>query len=151
MVEFYSCQSSLFFLPSSNNVCSAVFLLALFAMSKILSLVSVMPIIERHHKAAMYLRFIEAMALTLVDMPITYYPVIVQRRPVLLGWTSTQRRTILVRKYVFSRCTNSPTPSVVAYSSGSSSSPDSWEKPCFAPWRQRSNRRHQLKHSPESW
>ena len=41
-------------------------------MSEIPSLFAVRPIIERHHKAAMYHPFVEAMALTLVDVPITF-------------------------------------------------------------------------------
>lgn len=69
---FYFCQS---FPPSpclSNDVCSAVFLPALFAMSEIPSLFAMRPIIRRHHKAAMYHPFVEAIALTLVDVPITF-------------------------------------------------------------------------------
>ena len=62
MVECYFCQSSPISHSSSSNDCSAVFLPALF---------SVRPITQHHHKAAMYHPFAEAMALTLVDVPIT--------------------------------------------------------------------------------
>ncbi|KAG8216186.1 ABC-2 type transporter-domain-containing protein [Butyriboletus roseoflavus] len=50
----------------------AIFLPALFAMSEIPSLFSMRPIIQRHYKAAMYHPFVEAIALTLVDVPITF-------------------------------------------------------------------------------
>jgi ATP-binding cassette subfamily G (WHITE) protein 2 (SNQ2) len=40
-------------------------------MSEISSLFSQRPIILRHHQAALYHPFIEAIALTLVDIPIT--------------------------------------------------------------------------------
>lgn len=41
-------------------------------MSEIPSLFALRPIIERHYKAAMYHPFVEAIALTLVDVPITF-------------------------------------------------------------------------------
>ncbi|KAG9310127.1 ABC-2 type transporter-domain-containing protein [Chiua virens] len=50
----------------------SVFLPALFAMSEIPSLFSLRPIVERHYKAAMYHPFVEAIALTLVDIPVTF-------------------------------------------------------------------------------
>ncbi|KAI9570995.1 ABC-2 type transporter-domain-containing protein [Boletus coccyginus] len=50
----------------------AVFFPALFAMSEIPSLFALRPIVRRHHKAAMYHPFVEAIALTLVDVPITF-------------------------------------------------------------------------------
>ena len=59
-------------LPSSHDFSSAVFLPALFAMSEIPSLFALRPIIQRHYKAAMYHPFVEAIALTLVDVPITF-------------------------------------------------------------------------------
>lgn len=73
VAESYSCE----FLPilsfsSSDYTCSAVFLPALFSMSEIPSLFALRPIVQRHHKAAMYHPFVEAIALTLVDMPVTF-------------------------------------------------------------------------------
>lgn len=41
-------------------------------MSEIPSLFALRPIVERHYKAAMYHPFVEAIALTLVDVPITF-------------------------------------------------------------------------------
>ncbi|KAF8126758.1 ABC-2 type transporter-domain-containing protein [Boletus edulis] len=50
----------------------AIFLPALFAMSEIPSLFSLRPIVQRHYKAAMYHPFVEGIALTLADVPITF-------------------------------------------------------------------------------
>lgn len=44
---------------------------AITAMAEIPALYSQRPIVNRHHKAAMYHPFIEALALTLVDVPLT--------------------------------------------------------------------------------
>ena len=49
-----------------------MFLPALFAMSEIPSLFALRPIVQRHYKAAMYHPFVEGIALTLVDVPITF-------------------------------------------------------------------------------
>jgi ATP-binding cassette subfamily G (WHITE) protein 2 (SNQ2) len=49
-----------------------VFLPALLAMSEIPSLFAQRPIIQRHRNAAMYHPFVEAVALTLVDVPVTF-------------------------------------------------------------------------------
>jgi ATP-binding cassette subfamily G (WHITE) protein 2 (SNQ2) len=51
---------------------SSVFLPALFSMAEIPALFSQRPIVRRHQKAALYHPMIEAMALTLVDLPITF-------------------------------------------------------------------------------
>jgi len=40
-------------------------------MAEIPALYSQRPIVNRHHKSALYHPFVEAMALTLVDIPIT--------------------------------------------------------------------------------
>jgi ATP-binding cassette subfamily G (WHITE) protein 2 (SNQ2) len=50
---------------------SSVFLPALFSMSEIPALFSQRPIVLRHQKAAMYHPMVEALALTLVDIPFT--------------------------------------------------------------------------------
>ncbi|KIJ16544.1 hypothetical protein PAXINDRAFT_113734 [Paxillus involutus ATCC 200175] len=62
-LTFYSRGGILFF---------AVFLPALLAMSEIPSLFAQRPIIQRHRNAAMYHPFVEAVALTLVDVPVTF-------------------------------------------------------------------------------
>ncbi|KAL0955420.1 hypothetical protein HGRIS_001666 [Hohenbuehelia grisea] len=49
----------------------ALFLPALYTMSEIPSLFAQRPIIQRHERAAMYHPLIEALALTLVDIPVT--------------------------------------------------------------------------------
>jgi ATP-binding cassette subfamily G (WHITE) protein 2 (SNQ2) len=41
-------------------------------MAEIPALFSQRPIVERHEKSAMYHPFIEALALTVVDLPITF-------------------------------------------------------------------------------
>jgi ATP-binding cassette subfamily G (WHITE) protein 2 (SNQ2) len=45
---------------------------ALATMSEIPSLFAQRPIVDRHEKAAMYHPFVEALALVLVDLPITF-------------------------------------------------------------------------------
>ena len=50
---------------------SSVFVPALFSMSEIPALFGQRPIILRHQKAAMYHPMVEALALTLVDIPFT--------------------------------------------------------------------------------
>ena len=45
---------------------------AIFCMTEIPTLFSQRPIVLRHHKAAMYYPFIEALAHTVVDIPITF-------------------------------------------------------------------------------
>lgn len=44
---------------------------AISAMAEIPALFSQRPIVNRHYKAAMYHPFVEALALTLVDIPVT--------------------------------------------------------------------------------
>ncbi|KIJ64910.1 hypothetical protein HYDPIDRAFT_132105 [Hydnomerulius pinastri MD-312] len=62
--DFYSRGGVIFF---------AVFLPGLFAMSEIPSLFAQRPIIQRQKKLAMYHPFVEAIALTLVDIPVTFF------------------------------------------------------------------------------
>ena len=52
--------------------CSALLFAALTAQSEIPALFAQRPIVLRHSRAAMYYPFIEALALTLVDMPIAF-------------------------------------------------------------------------------
>lgn len=52
---------------------SAILFSALTTMAEIPALFSQRPIILRHFKAAMYHPFVESMALTLVDVPITLF------------------------------------------------------------------------------
>lgn len=61
---FYSRGGILFF---------SILFSALTAMSEIPALYQQRPIVLRHEKAALYHPFIEALALTLVDMPITIF------------------------------------------------------------------------------
>ncbi|EGO01341.1 hypothetical protein SERLA73DRAFT_159769 [Serpula lacrymans var. lacrymans S7.3] len=68
---FYSRGGILFF-QSLITIYSSVFLPALFAMSEIPSLFAQRPIVRRHQKAAMYHPFIEGLAMTLVDIPVTF-------------------------------------------------------------------------------
>ncbi|KAH7929028.1 hypothetical protein BV22DRAFT_1057873 [Leucogyrophana mollusca] len=55
----------------------SIFLPALFAMSEIPSLFAQRPIVQRHQKAAMYHPFIEGLALTLVDIPVTLFTIVI--------------------------------------------------------------------------
>lgn len=57
---------------SLKNISSALLFAALFTMAEIPALFGQRPIVERHQKNAMYHPFIEAVALTLVDIPITF-------------------------------------------------------------------------------
>ncbi|KAG2356782.1 pleiotropic drug resistance ABC transporter [Suillus spraguei] len=50
----------------------ALFFCALFAMAEIPALYAQRPIVLRHHKAAMYYPFIEVLAHTVVDIPVTF-------------------------------------------------------------------------------
>ena len=56
--------------------CSSVFVPALFSMSEIPALFAQRPIVLRHQKAAMYHPMVEALALTLVDIPFTLITII---------------------------------------------------------------------------
>lgn len=74
----YSCASipSFFtiFLQSLTHVLlSAILFSALTTMAEIPALFSQRPIILRHFKAAMYHPWAESLALTLVDVPITFF------------------------------------------------------------------------------
>ena len=51
---------------------SAILFATLTAMAEIPALYSQRPIVNRHQKAAMYHPFIEALALTIVDIPLTF-------------------------------------------------------------------------------
>lgn len=53
-------------------VSSALLFSALSTMAEIPALYFQRPIVSRHHKAALYHPFVESLALTLVDMPITF-------------------------------------------------------------------------------
>lgn len=46
-------------------------------MAEIPALYSQRPIVTRHEKAALYHPFVEALALTLVDVPITFFTTVV--------------------------------------------------------------------------
>ncbi|PFH48337.1 hypothetical protein AMATHDRAFT_65762 [Amanita thiersii Skay4041] len=54
----------------------AVFVPALFSMSEIPALFAQRPIIHRHQRAAMYHPMVEAVAMTLVDIPITFFTMV---------------------------------------------------------------------------
>ena len=70
-----SCTSLFFFMslpcPSELSPRSSILFSALLAMSEIQVLFAQRPIILRHQKSALYHPFIEAAAMTLVDIPIT--------------------------------------------------------------------------------
>ena len=57
--------------------CSALLFAALTAMAEIPALYAQRPIVHRHQLAAFYHPFVEAAALTLVDIPITLVTIIV--------------------------------------------------------------------------
>lgn len=57
--------------PNSLTLSSAVLFAGLTAMAEIPTLYAHRPLVLRHRKAAMYHPFIEAAAVTLVDVPIT--------------------------------------------------------------------------------
>lgn len=56
---------------------SAILFGALSAMAEIPALFAQRPIVNRHYKAAMYHPFTEALALTIVDVPITVATIII--------------------------------------------------------------------------
>jgi ATP-binding cassette subfamily G (WHITE) protein 2 (SNQ2) len=67
---YVSIHSSSLNLLLQNNFSSLLFS-ALSTMAEIPALYSQRPIVNRHQKSALYHPFVEAMALTLVDIPIT--------------------------------------------------------------------------------
>lgn len=56
---------------------SALLFGALSAMAEIPSLFSQRPIVHRHQKSAMYYPFTESLALTIVDIPISFVTMII--------------------------------------------------------------------------
>ena len=70
-VPFHIYESASF--DSAN---SAVFLPALFTMAEIPALFSQRRIIHRHQNAAMYHPMVEAIAMTLVDVPFTFVTIV---------------------------------------------------------------------------
>ena len=70
--EFFSCKRIfLSFSAVSYERFSALLFSALTAMAEIPALYAQRPIVLRHEKAALYHPFVEALALTLVDIPIS--------------------------------------------------------------------------------
>ena len=61
----------------TNALCSAILFGALSSMAEIPSLYAQRPIVHRHAKAAMYHPFVEALALTIVDIPISLATLII--------------------------------------------------------------------------
>jgi hypothetical protein len=61
-----------FFLSVSSPCMLLTYSVRSFAMSEIPALFSQRPIVERHKKAAMYHPFVEGLAITLVDVPVTF-------------------------------------------------------------------------------
>jgi ATP-binding cassette subfamily G (WHITE) protein 2 (SNQ2) len=83
----YFSRGGVLFLYVSFGLCSIIFLTSCFHTSAILfsalstlaeipALYSQRPIILRHKKAALYHPFVEALAMTLVDVPITFVTLI---------------------------------------------------------------------------
>ena len=65
-------------LPDSLTVCaSSLLFAAISTLAEIPSLFGQRPIVLRHRKAAMYHPFVEALALTLVDVPMTFITIAV--------------------------------------------------------------------------
>lgn len=79
-VVSYSCRSFVRFPAFTQfahpSVSSSVFLPALFSMSEIPALFSQRPIVLRQQRAAMYHPMVEALAMTLVDVPFTLITII---------------------------------------------------------------------------
>ena len=71
-VAFYSCKESFAICGIGLTAISAVFVPALFSMSEIPALFAQRPIVHRHQRAAMYHPMAEAIAMTIVDLPITF-------------------------------------------------------------------------------
>ncbi|KAJ3516223.1 hypothetical protein NLJ89_g1261 [Agrocybe chaxingu] len=61
----------------SSTTCSVLLFSALSAMAEIPSLYAQRPIVLRHQKAALYHPFVESLALTLVDIPITLVTILI--------------------------------------------------------------------------
>lgn len=59
------------------DIPSSVLFAALSTMAEIPGLFPHRPIVERHQKRAMYHPFIEALAYTLVDLPITFFTMVI--------------------------------------------------------------------------
>lgn len=62
---------------NADTTFSAILFGALTAMAEIPALFAQRPIVLRHYHAAMYHPFTESMALTLVDIPITFITLVV--------------------------------------------------------------------------
>ena len=80
VVAFYSCGRLLDILPLTAWLIitpSSLLFAALTAQAEIPALFAQRPIVARHQKVAMYHPFIEAAALTLVDIPITFITLVV--------------------------------------------------------------------------
>lgn len=74
MEVYFSCVSSLCLLRVCllNKVSSSILFAALTTMAEIPALFSQRPIVLRQSRAAMYHPFVESLALTLVDVPISF-------------------------------------------------------------------------------
>jgi len=79
---------------------SALLFTALAAMSEIPALYAQRPIVLRHQHAALYHPFIEALALTLVDIPITLITIIIFS--IILYFMTGLQRTVVSDRFTVS-------------------------------------------------
>ena len=76
---------------------SALLFTALAAMSEIPALYAQRPIVLRHQHAALYHPFIEALALTLVDIPITFITIVIFS--IILYFMTGLQRTVVSNRF----------------------------------------------------
>ena len=79
---------------------SALLFSALTAMAEIPALYAQRPVVLKHHRAAMYHPFVEALALTLVDIPIVATTLSIYSI-VLYFMVGLQRSAVRIRLYLF--------------------------------------------------
>jgi len=77
---------------------SALLFTALAAMSEIPALYAQRPIVLRHQHAALYHPFIEALALTLVDIPITLITIVIFS--IILYFMTGLQRTVVSDRFI---------------------------------------------------
>jgi ABC-type multidrug transport system permease subunit len=72
---------------------SSILFTALSSMAEIPALFSQRPIVDRHQRSAMYHPFIESLALTLVDIPITFVTMVFFSILCVVSFTATEETT----------------------------------------------------------
>jgi len=98
--EFSSCAFHVYGILMTTYIFvnSALLFTALAAMSEIPALYAQRPIVLRHQHAALYHPFIEALALTLVDIPITLITIVIFS--IILYFMTGLQRTVVSDRFI---------------------------------------------------